>query len=199
MVGINNIYSQEAKDSLYILDAVILTGDSLLPIENAHVISKLNRWGTISNKQGRFKLYVQNSDSLLVTSIGFRPLILHVDDSILLSEGIVEIMMPKDTLTINEVLIRAYWDYNTMKQIVIEMQPVDLSQFYPDWEGTELLYQDIKPMSFKGPIQALYDALNQSARLQRKLIRNRREYNEVMYQMGRYSDTIPAIPEHMLR
>ncbi len=76
------------------------------------------------------------------------------------------------------------------------MQPIDLSQFYPDWENTELLYLQPRPMSFKGPVQALYDLLNRSARLQRKLIKNRKEYNEIMIQMGRYLDTIPAKPEH---
>lgn len=197
LYGIKSSYSQEVVDSLYILDAVILTSDSLIPVENAHVISKFNRWGTISNKQGRFKLYVQNSDSVLITSIGFSPLILQIDTSILLSDDIVSILLPKDTLTINEVVIRAYWDYSTMKQIVINMQPIDLSQFYPNWEGTELLYMDPHPMSFKGPIQALYDAFNHSAILQRRLIRNRKEYNQLMYQMGRYLDTIPAKPEHM--
>ena len=195
--GTKTGYSQQGRDSLFVLDAVILTGDSLLPVENAHVISKFNRWGTISNKQGRFKLYVQNSDSVLITSIGFSPLILQIGPSILANDSIVEILLPKDTITINEVIIRAYWDYKTMKQIVINMQPIDLSQFYPDWEGTELLYMEPHPFAFKGPIQALYDALNPSARLQRKLIKNRKEYNKLMYMMGRYLDTIPAIPEHM--
>jgi len=194
--GINKLYSQQVSDSLYILDAIILTSDSLLPVENAHVISKFNRWGTISNKQGRFKLYVHNFDSVLITSIGFSPLILRMNTSLLSSDSVVRIQLPKDTLTINEVVIRAYWDYPTMKQIVINMQPIDLSQFYPNWEGTELLYMEPHPMSFKGPVQALYDAFNQSARLQRKLVKNRREYNEIMNQMGRYLDTVPPMPEH---
>ncbi|MAE08287.1 MAG: hypothetical protein CL661_05955 [Bacteroidetes bacterium] len=197
LLELNTAFAQREIDSLYILDAVILTSDSLLPVVNAHVISKFNRWGTISNKQGRFKLYVQDDDSVLITSIGFSPLILQMDAAILSSDNILEIKLPKDTITINEVIIRAYFDYPTMKQIVINMQPIDLSQFYPDWTNTGLLYLEPRPMSFKGPIQALYDVLNRSARLQRKLIRNRKEYNEIMRQMGRYLDTIPAKPEHM--
>ena len=140
--------AQHVEDSLYILDAVILTSDSLLPVHNAHIISKFNRWGTISNKEGRFKLYVQNSDSILITSIGYRPLIIQIDPVVLYGDSIVVIELPKDTLSINEVVIRGYWDYTTMKQIIVDMQPVDLSQFYPDWTGTELLYMDPHPMSF---------------------------------------------------
>ena len=77
------------------------------------------------------------------------------------------------------------------------MEPLSLEQFYPDWEGTELLYKQPTPMGFKGPVQALYDWLNRSARLQRKLIKNRKEYNKLMMQMGRTQDTIPAIPDYM--
>jgi len=194
----NNVFSQQNTDSLFVLDAVIVTSDSLLPVKNAHAISKFNRWGTISNKEGRFKLYVKKSDSILVTSIGYRPTILQIDSALLsYDDSIVQIKLLRDTISINEVVIRGYWDYSTMKQIVINMQPIDLSQFYPDWEGTELLYLDPQPYTIKGPIQALYDAFNRSARLQRQLIKNRREYNKVMLMMGRYLDTIPAIPEHM--
>ncbi len=195
--GINYAFSQQLNDSLYILDAKILTNDSLLPIENAQIISKLNRWGTISDKQGKFKLYVQDFDTILITSMGFRSTIFPIDSSVLLSDSILQITLLRDTISINEVVIHAYLDYKTMKQIIINMQPIDLSQFYPDWEGTGLLYLSPHPMTFKGPIQALYDAFNRSARLQRKLIRNRKEYNKVMYMMGRYLDTIPAMPEHM--
>ncbi len=191
--------SQIVFDSLRILDAVIITNDSLLPIHNAHVISKFNRWGTITNKEGRFKLYVQENDSILITSIGFRPTVVQMDSNFLNKDSIVPIVLTKDTVSINEVIIRGYYDYATMKQIVIEMKPIDLTNFYPDWSGTELLYQDPHPMSFKGPIQALYDAFNHSARLQRKLLKNRRDYNRIMKQMGRPQDTIPATPEHMLR
>ncbi len=192
-----SIIAQNETDSLQILDAIIITSDSLLPVHNAHVISKFNRWGTISNKEGRFKLYVRNNDSVLITSVGLSSLIIEMKPHHFMEDSIVVIKMPKDTLSINEVVIRAYWDYTTMKQIVVDMHPIDLSQFYPDWNGTGLLYKEPTPMSFKGPIQALYDVFNRSARLQRKLMQNRKDYNRNMNQMGRYGDTIPVMPEHM--
>ncbi len=192
----NSLVAQSELDSLQILDAVILTSDSLLPVHNAHVISKFNRWGTITNKEGRFKIYVKDNDSVLITSIGLSSLIVEMKPHHFIEDSIVVFHMPKDTVSINEVVIRAYWDYTTMKQIVIDMHPIDLSQFYPDWNGTGLLYREPTPMSFKGPIQALYDVFNRSARLQRKLMQNRKDYNRNMNQMGRYGDTIPVMPEH---
>lgn len=193
------ISAQIDNDTLCVLDAVVITSDSLLPIKNAHIVSKYTKWGAISNTEGRFKLYVTAKDSLLVTTMGFAPKIIRTTPEMFIKDSVFEVQLTKDTLTINEVVIRGYYDYVTMKQIVVEMKPVDLTQFYPDWDGTGLLYKDPGPMSFKGPIQALYDAFNRSARLQRKLIKNRADYNRIMNQMGRYQDTIPVIPEHMLR
>lgn len=189
--------AQEIPDNLIILGGHILTNDSLLPVPKAHAISKFNRWGTISDKEGKFLMYASRYDSVLFTSVGFRPYILYVNDSIIQNSRNVELKMIKDTVEINEVIIRAFYDYETFKQLVIRMEPLDLSQFYPDWEGTELLYRPATPTGFMGPVQALYNVFNKSAVLQRRLIKNRKKYNELMLQMGRPEDTIPVKPEHI--
>ena len=190
--------SQQLPDSIRVFKGKIINQDSLLPIHNAHIISKFNHWGTISNEEGVFKMYVSENDSLLITSVGYRPLILRINDSIIYENDPFTILMQNDTISINEVIIRAFWDYQTFKLIVSKMEPVSLDQFYPNFKGTGLLYQDIHPASFKGPIQALYDVFNKDVRLQRKLIKIRKQYNELMIQMGRLNDTIPAKPEHTL-
>ena len=192
------VRSQQLPDSIKIFKGKIIEQDSLLPIHNDHIISKFNHWGTISNEEGVFKMYVSENDSLLITSVGYRPLILRINDSIIYENDPFTILMKNDTISINEVIIRAFWDYQTFKLIVSLMEPVNLDQFYPNFKGTGLLYQDIHPASFKGPIQALYDVLNKDVRLQRKLIKIRKQYNELMIQMGRLNDTIPAKPEHTL-
>jgi len=193
-----SLKAQRVSDSLMVLDARIVSGDSLLPLHNAHIISKFNHWGTISNDEGRFKMLVNIEDSVLVTSIGFSPTVLKIDTSWLQSDEPIDILMHKDTILINEIIIHAFWDYRTFKQLIVNMEPIDLSVFQPDWEGTGLLYKEIHPLSFKGPIQALYDVFNKNAKLSRQLIRNRKEYNQLMIQMGRESDTIPPYPEHMI-
>ncbi len=197
MFSADLVWAQENEQERVILDAMVVSSDSLIPIPNTHIISKFNRVGTIADNNGRFKMYINPHDSLLITSVGFSPRILYITDSIRQLDDLVQITLDKDTIMINEVIIRAFFDYEVFKQMVINMEPIDLSQFYPEWEGTELMYQNIKPASFKGPIQALYDQFNHAARLQRKLIRNREQYNELMRKMGRIRDTIPAIPEHM--
>ena len=197
LIEVEQSYGENLPDSIFILQGKIISNDSLLPIHNAHIISKFNHWGTISNEEGVFKMYVSEYDSLLITSVGYRPMIVHVDDSVTANKDLFHIQMFRDTISINEVIIRAFWDYQTFKLIVSEMEPVSLDQFYPDYEGTGLLYKEIQPYYFKGPVQALYDVFNRDARLQRKLVRIRKQYNELMMQLGRPFDTIPATPEHM--
>lgn len=190
-------FSQDLQKNLLVLEGQILTGDSLLPIPNAHIISKFNSWGTISNDQGMFIMYVSPYDSILFTSIGFGKKIVMVDDSVMQNARNYTVIMPKDTVSINEVVIQAYWDYETFKHLIVTMEPLDLDSFYPEWTGTGLLYKDLRPAPIGGPIQALYNVFNRNSRLRKKLVKNRKEYNKVMMQMGRPNDTIPATPEHM--
>ena len=77
------------------------------------------------------------------------------------------------------------------------MEPLNLDAFYPNWTGSELLYKSVQPAPIGGPIQGLYNVFNRQARLRRKLLKNRKQYNKVMNQMGHPEDTIPAKPEHM--
>jgi hypothetical protein len=188
--------AQVLPDSLVVMEGQVVSNDSLLPIPNAHIISKDNHWGTISNDEGLYRMLVSPGDSVLFTSIGFSPIIVYVDDTVLASAEQTYVLMEKDTILINEVVIRAYWDYETFKRLITNMEPLDISQFYPDWEGTELLYRPITPTPIGGPIQGLYNLFNQDARLQRKLVKNRKQYNKMMIQMGRPQDTIPVRPEH---
>jgi hypothetical protein len=195
LVAVTN--AQDTQNKLAVFEGHVLTKDSLLPVPNAHIISKFNSWGTISNKEGKFAMYVSPYDSVLFTSIGFAPKIVYLNDSVLANLRNYNVIMVKDTFEINEVVIQAFWDYETFKYLIANMEPLNLDNFYPDWTGTGLLYRSAAPAPIGGPIQALYNVFNRNARLQRKLIRNRKNYNEIMMMMGRPQDTIPAIPEHM--
>ena len=194
---VSNSSAQDLQKNLAIFEGQVLTKDSLLPVPNAHIISKFNSWGTITNSEGKFMMFVSPYDSVLFTSIGFSQQIVHINDSALANLRDYEVIMVKDTFTINEVVIQAFWDYETFKYLITAMEPLNLDSFYPEWTGTELLYRSTDPAPIGGPIQGLYNAFNRQARLRRKLIKNRKKYNEIMMMMGRPQDTIPARPEHM--
>ncbi len=194
----NTVYAQN-PDSLYFdLTGRIVSSDSLKPVYDAHVISKFNKWGTISDDDGYFRMLVNPDDSILISSMGYVKRIIHITDSIRNLPQPVVFKLDIDTILIHEVVIHGFWDYRTFKQMVINMKPLDLSRFYPDMDADPLKYvEPTHALTMKGPVQALYDVFNRNARLQRKLIKNRKEYNRLMRNLGREKDTIPAIPEHM--
>lgn len=195
---LSKLYTQDLPNNLIEFEGQILSADSLIPLYNTHIISKFNRWGSITNYDGSFKMYVSKYDSVLITTVGYSPMIVYVDDSVINNTGPdYQVFMSKDTVLINEVLIRAFYDYETFKQLVISMEPLSLDQFYPEWEGTELLYKQPTPEGFKGPVQMMYDWLNRDQRLQRQMIKNRKQYNDLMRKLNRHMDTIPPMPEHM--
>lgn len=190
------VKAQAYSDDLFLLQGKVLTSDSLLPIHNAHIISKFNKWGTISDKKGDFTMLVNKNDSLLVTSIGFGALILYLNDSVQSSKPPVHIYMSKDTIMMNEFIVHAFWDYTTFKQMIINMKPIEFDFSRLDFEENLML---ALPSGGTGlsPVQAMYNRFNKDERLKRQLIKNRKKYNELMIDMGRPQDTIPATPEHM--
>ena len=188
--------AQQLPDSVFIFSGKVMSNDSLIAIPNAHVISKFNHWGTISNNEGLFKMYASKIDSLLITSVGFRPLILRIEESMANTGEAYSILMERDTISINEVIIRAFWDYQTFKLIISQMEPLDFDYERINFDENLMLSLPTTGTGLS-PIQALYNRFNKNERLKRKLLKIRKEYNELMIQMKRPNDTVPSKPEHM--
>ncbi|MDA3943155.1 MAG: carboxypeptidase-like regulatory domain-containing protein [Bacteroidetes bacterium] len=176
----------------------ILSADSLLPVSNVHIISKFAKRGTISNKQGFFAYRGYDTDTILLSSIGYERKVMGISDTLLDQPGGLYILLEKDTVQMNEVVVRAFYDWPTFKYLFVHMEPVkafEIEDFSLELENSLVGVQPA-PLTIKGPIQALYDLFNHMARLQRRLERNRKAYNEQLIREGRIQDTIPKIPEH---
>jgi glutaredoxin-related protein len=177
----------------------ILTADSLLPMSNVHIISKKARRGTISNPEGNFTVRSMADDSLMFTSVGFARKIVHITEEMILAQDTVTFVMRKDTVRMDEVIVRSFYEWETFKYLFVNMKPIDPVSI--DWLNAELerSLTEVRqrPITAKGPIQAMYDLFNHAARIQRRLERNRRWYNQQVIREGRPQDTIPALPPHL--
>ncbi len=190
---------QHEEPELVGLTGVLLSSDSLKPIPDAEVYSRENLFGTFTDSTGHFTVAIVLGDTLLFSSLGYSERMVAINDSILTMKSPVPFYMSLDTVLINEVVIHAFWDYRTFKQMIINMKPrthpFDVSK---DLEKNPLLYKNPSTgFSTEGPVQALYDLFNAKAVLQRQLIRNRRQYNRNMIKLGKIQDTIPTIPDYM--
>ena len=202
MVGLRVV--AQGDDALFFQDKLpilgkVVTGDSLEPVRNTHVISKMAHCGTISNREGIFFIPAKTVDTLWVSCIGFSRKLIPVDST--LTSDTLLIVLHRDTITLKEVTVLPFYDYNTFKQLIIEMPsiptPREIQRLNDELAGLKTGRKRNPYLDFSNggivasPIQYLYDKYNASARRQAKLLRNRRMFNEILKEQGRTDELLP--------
>ena len=178
----------------------IVTSDSLLPVRNTHVISKMGHCGTISNRDGVFFIPARMVDTLWVSCIGYSRKLIAVDSTFAAIDTL-RISLERDTITLKEVTIWPFYDYRTFKQMIIDMpskpMPREIQRLNDELAGMRSgrkrnPYFNMENGGFTAsPIQYLYDKYNASARRQNKLLRNRKMFNEILREQGRTDELLP--------
>ena len=174
----------------------VVTGDSLMPVRNTHVISKMAHCGTITNRQGEFIISGKSIDTLWVSCLGYARQLIPIDST--LANDTLLIRLESDTITLREVTILPFNDYDTFKEMFISMPsietPRELQRLEKDLDD---LWLSRAPAGngmvtvTASPIQYLYDKYNKSARRQARLLYNRRMYNQVLREQGRTDELLP--------
>ena len=177
---------------------VVVTADSLKPIRNTHVISKLGHCGTVSNLDGRFVIPARGVDTLWVSCLGYSRRLIPIDSTRAYGRDTLLITLKSDTITLREVAIYPFYNYETFKEMLITMPsievPREIQKTYEDLDDLWLSRTPANngmPTITANPIQFLYDKYNKSARRQATLRRNRRMYNEVLRELGRTDELLP--------
>ena len=175
----------------------VVTMDSLQPIRNTHVISKMAHCGTITNQQGKFHIQARQVDTLWVSCIGYTRRLIAIDESLSSSDTLVIRLRP-ETITLREVTVLPFTNYETFKEMLITMPTAktleEIERLNDDLDELWLSRVPVgngKPTITANPIQFLYDKYNKSARRQATLQRNRRMYNEVLREQGRIDELLP--------
>lgn len=178
----------------------IVTSDSLLPVRNTHVISKMGHCGTISNREGFFLIPARMVDTLWVSCLGYSRQLIPVD-STMADIDTLQIVLHRDTIMLREVTILPFYDYATFKQMIIDMPPKpmprEIQRLNEELAGMRSgkkrnPYFNMENGGFTmSPIQYLYDHYNPSVRRQNKLLRNRRMFNDILREQGRTDELLP--------
>ena len=175
----------------------VVTADSLHPIRNTHVISKMAHCGTISNEQGKFRIQARQVDTLWVSCVGYARRLITIDPTLTESDTLVIRLRP-ETITLREVTVLPFTNYETFKEMLITMPSIktldEIDRLNKDLDELWLSRAPVgngKPTITANPIQFLYDKYNKSARRQATLLRNRRMYNEVLREQGRTDELLP--------
>ena len=178
----------------------VVTADSLHPIRNTHVISKMAHCGTITNVQGKFHIPAKSVDTLWVSCVGYQRRLIAIDSTTRFHDTLVIRLWP-ETITLREVTVLPFTNYETFKEMLITMPSIETPR------EIEMLEEDLASMRTgrkrnpyfnvenmgitASPLQFLYDKYNKSARRQNKLQRNRRMYNDVLREQGRTDELLP--------
>ena len=175
----------------------VVTADSLHPIRNTHIISKMAHCGTISDQRGWFHIQARQVDTLWVSCVGYTRRLIAINESLTSADTLVIRLFP-ETITLREVTVLPFTNYETFKEMLITMPsietPGEIKRLQDDLDDLWLSRTPVgngKPTITANPIQYLYDKYNASARRQTTLRRNRRMYNEVLREQGRTDELLP--------
>ena len=102
----------------------VVTADSLHPIRNTHVISKMAHCGTITNQQGKFHIQAHDTDTLWVSCIGYTRRLVAIDPSLTSADTLVIRLYP-ETITLREVTVLPFSNYESFKEMLITMPSVE--------------------------------------------------------------------------
>jgi len=191
----SRLQAQTESANIVGIYGILMSSDTLRPIPDAQIFSRDNYLGSFSDTTGRFYITVSHNDSIMFSSMGYITEIVPVTDSLLRLKQPITFYMTLDTVLIHEIVIHAFWDYETF----IHMKPAQSSyDIAEDLKRRPLLYK-ARQGSFAlfSPIQSLYNLLNEKAVVQRRLIHNRKMYNRKMIKLGRPQDTIPTTLDYM--
>ena len=177
----------------------VVTADSLRPIRNTHVISKMAHCGTITNRRGEFVISAKSVDTLWVSCLGYSRRLIPIDSTLAYGKDTLLIRLKSDTITLREVAVFPFYNYEIFKEMLIAMpsieMPREIQKTYEDledvWLSRPMGSSNGMPTITVHPIQYLYDKYNKSARRQATLLRNRRTYNEVLREQGRLDELLP--------
>ena len=177
---------------------IVVATDSLRPIRNTHVISKMAHCGTVTNLDGRFVIPAKSIDTLWVSCLGYSRRLIPIDSTMAADHDTLFIKLRSDTITLREVTVFPFYNYETFKELLVTMpsieMPREIQKTYEDldnlWLSRKLAGNGMITIT-ASPIQYLYDKYNKSARRQSMLLRNRRIYNEVLREQGRTDELLP--------
>ena len=96
------------KDSVIQLYGVVMTADSLMGLPAVSIIVKGRHQGTVTNDQGVFSIVVLKGDNIEFTSVGYKPLSVHIPSNIEGNQLSMLQLLVQDTVYLPATIIVKY-------------------------------------------------------------------------------------------
>ncbi|MBN2482085.1 MAG: carboxypeptidase-like regulatory domain-containing protein [Bacteroidales bacterium] len=102
-----------------------VTDELLRPLPFAHILILDDFRGAITNNYGNFSLVVEENDTMLISSVGYKSKRLYIPDDLPTSFMNVDVALQMDTLVIEEAVIYPWRTYEEFKQAFLNLELPD--------------------------------------------------------------------------
>lgn len=99
------LMGQSAKDLPVKISGVVFSEEGLMPLPNVHFRIESRKIAGLTNMQGRFEVNTTYSDTIRFTYIGYKDAFFLVADTLLPGDYVAAIILSRDTILIQEVVI----------------------------------------------------------------------------------------------
>lgn len=118
-----SMFAQEDKRKIYIqVDGIVYDTENS-PVRYVNIISRIMRNGTETDENGIFSLISTPGDTLLFTTIGYKPGIFVIPGDLTYPRYSIDVEMQMDTINIGSVLVLPWKTYGEFVQAVVEYSP----------------------------------------------------------------------------
>lgn len=100
--GISQV--NEKTDSRILFRGQVMDASTFAPVPNSQIMIN-NTFSSVSGVNGSFSFYVNRLDTVIFKSLGYKPSLMQISDTLAGSEYITGIYLSSDTLSIGEVVI----------------------------------------------------------------------------------------------
>ena len=126
-----NLCAQEAnvEEQRDNRDLIQLTGrlqnELTEPLPYAHILVLNNYRGTITDKDGKFSFVVQEGDSIMFSTVGYKRKFIRIPDTLKEPFMTVDLTLQVDTFMIGEVVVYPWKNYEEFKQAFLNLKLPD--------------------------------------------------------------------------
>lgn len=153
------------------ISGTILQSDKTTPVPGAGIIRYGTTFGVVSDEEGKFLIDVDQSDTLLIRAVGFKPL-LYLPRKLPVSELRVNIVLQQDSVMLGEVEVTSRPSEEMIQRALRNMKRED-----PDYVKRPGYRPDMEPgpppppvaPTALSPISLLYDMFSKEGKQNQKL------------------------------
>jgi hypothetical protein len=155
------------------LSGTVLHAQTRQPLPSVTVIKVSTRRGTVTDAAGKFSLYVVPGDTLLVRSVGFKPLFYLVHPGTR-ADLTVEILLQEGSLELPEVKVVGGLDYEKVNRALRNIKKPPAPKVAVKPPAPKPVFEDKGPApppppTLENPASLLYDLLSKEGKDRRKL------------------------------